>query len=223
MMELLPKFLVIRFAPGSGANFLTSVLQCSPEVGHWQEHLEHNKPAIDWLAYFKQCFQPDFDCWLQKEPIANQHLGTREIFSAWYDRGDRLTVNEFLTLEQQHCSEFYFELKRKGVFIPIYWHKDIFPSYFQNASFIDILLDHASLKWFDRSLYRKHYKVVGVDPKGPVVVQNRRHRSKIVPRTFTGSNEFEKTYSSFTRFIKEEIIGNRWRTVVFELGPDRGF
>lgn len=211
MVASLPKFLVIRFAPGSGANFLTSILQCSPEVGHWQSELEHAKPHCDWLAYFKKSFRPDFVNWLHNEPIANQHLGTREIFSAWYARGNNLSARDYLTQEQQHCSDFYFELKRKGVYIPVYWHKPITPAFFQQATFVNILLDKPSLKWFDRSLYRKHYQVTKVNSDCSVVVQNNRHRPSIVPQSFTGTNEFEKTYSSFTRFIKDEIISNPWR------------
>lgn len=206
----LPKFLVIRFAPGSGANFLTSVLQCSPQVGHWRSDLEHNRSNADWLEYFAQSFSPDFDNWLINEPVANQRLGTREIFSAWYDRGNDLSVTEFNTLEQKYCSELYFELKLKDSFIPIYWHKSIFPAYFSNATFINIVLDRASLKWFDRSLYKKHYKVVSQQDRH-VIVQHNRHRPSIVPQSFKGSNEFRKTYCSFKEFIRDEIISNPWR------------
>lgn len=211
MAQQLPKFLVFRFPPGGGANFLTSILQCSPEVGHWVPLLEEDKANADWLSYFKKSFQPDLTTWLDHEPINNQQFGTREIFSAWYPRGNDLTISEFLEQEQKQCSDFYFKLKENNVFIPVYWHKELVPSYFQNATFINIMLDQPSLDWFDESLQRKHYQVVAKHSDNSVTVRNHRHRPNFIPTSFNGENEFEKTYNTFDTFINLEIKKNKWR------------
>ena len=207
----LPKFLVIRFAPGSAGNFLTSLLQCSQGVGHWVEELEHNKLTVDWLAYFKKVYVSDLSQWLVNEPIGKQNLGVREIFSAMYDRGNNLTVEEFAEQEKKYCSDFYFELKQKQHYIPIFWHKNHFPEYFANATFINIMLDTSSVRWFDRSFYKKHYALDQYNPDGSLIMRYERHRSGIVPKTFSGQNQYKNYHPNFTDFASKEIFGNPWR------------
>lgn len=207
----LPKFLVIRFAPGSAGNFLTSLLQCSDQVGHWFEHIEHNKPNVDWLEYFKQVYVPDLSQWLLHEPVAKQTLGTREIFSAMYDRGNDLTLEQFAEQEQIHCSDLYFELKNAQKYIPIFWHKNYFPSYFANATFINIMLDKVSVRWFDRSFFKKHFSIDQYNSDGSMIVKYERHRNGIVPGTFKGHNQYQNYHPNFTNFARQEIFGNPWR------------
>jgi len=209
--QQLPKFLVIRFAPGGAGNFLASLLQCSHGIGHWVEELEHSKPTVDWLTYFKNVFVPDLSQWLVNEPVGKQDLGTREIFSAMYNRGNNFTIDEFAEQEQQHCSNFYFELKNKQDYIPIFWHKNYFPAYFANATFINIMLDQASIRWFDRSYYKKHYAIDQLNLDGSLVVRYERHRPSIVPKTFSGQNQYKNYHPSFINFARTEIFGNIWR------------
>jgi len=207
----LPKFLVIRFAPGSGANFLVSVLQCSDEVGHWIEQYENNKSSALWIDYFKSVFTNDLSSWLEKEPISIMNLGTREIFSAKYPRGNDLSISEFINLEQKFCSKHYFDLVEKNLFVPIYWHKTHLPTYFQNATFIDIMLDNKSIKWYDKSVYYKNFTIKQVNPDRSLEIYRNEHRPTIVPSVFTGHNEYLKTYKSFRNFVQTEIIDNPWK------------
>jgi hypothetical protein len=207
----LPKFLVIRFAPGSAGNFLTTLLQCSKGVGHWVEQLEHCKPAVNWLAYFKQVYTPDLSQWLTNEPLSKQDLGTREIFSATYDRGNNYTVEQFAKLEKKHCSDFYFELKRKQHYIPIFWSKNYLPTYFHNSTFINIMLDQSSVYWFDRSFYKKHFTLDRYNPDGSMIMRYERHRNNVIPQTFKGQNQYKNYHPNFTNFARKEIFGNVWR------------
>lgn len=213
MTELqLPRFLVMRFAPGSAGNFLTSLLQCSPEVGHWDENLEHNKPDADWLEYFKQVYKPDLGAWLQHEPSSRYSLGVREVFSAIYDRGNDLTIEEFAEQEKIHCSAYYFALKHQQKYIPVFWMKNYFPQYFANSTFVNIMLDQQSVRWFDRSYYKKHFVVDTINADGSLIVRYERHRATIVPQSFTGTNSYKNYHPSFTDFAKKEIFSNPWRS-----------
>lgn len=209
MIDQLPRFLVIRFPPGGGGNFLASLLQCSHEVGHWNADIESNKSSADWEQYFEQSFSKDLRTWLWKEPIALNQLNTRNIFSAWYDRGNELTVQEFLNLEKEHCSPLYQDLKAQNKLIVIFWHKDVFPSFFQRACFVNIMLDNSSLGWYDRSWYYKHHSIEYKN--GQYTVYRNRHRKDIQPKNTSYKNFDSATYNTFFEFVKQEIYNNPWR------------
>jgi hypothetical protein len=208
----LPKFLVMRFAPGSAGNFLTSLLQCSDGIGHWDEHLERNKSDTDWLKYFQEVYVSDLSQWLNYEPLNRQNLGVREIFSAIYERGNYLSIDQFAEQEKKHCTDFYFDLKSQQKYIPVFWQKNYFPEYFANATFINIMLDGSSLRWFDRSFYKKHFFIDTVNADGSLIVRYERHRPSIVPRSFVGNNDYLNYHPSFTDFAKKEIFSNPWRS-----------
>jgi hypothetical protein len=210
-MNNFPKFLVFRFAPGSGGNFLNSLLQCSTGVGHWNADIEHTKPNSDWIKWFDQSFDKNLKQWLNHEPVANHMLGTREIFSAWYPRGNDLSPQEFFKLESSRCTPYYFHIKNKNSYIPVFWHKNHFPSYFQNSVFINIMLDSASLKWFDRSWYYKHHKVEFDPAIKQYVVTRLRHRASIQPLGVKFNNEYQTVYPNFRALAKGEIYKNPWR------------
>ena len=77
----LPKFLIFRFAPGAAGNFVSSMLQCSPEVAHMSSEEQSNKPNNNWIQYFKKVFHDDLANWTYKEPSSVYNWGTKNIFS----------------------------------------------------------------------------------------------------------------------------------------------
>jgi hypothetical protein len=210
-MNNLPKFLVIRFPIGGAGNFLSSTLQCSNGVGHWLEFLEINKSNNNWVDYFKKVFTSNLERWVENEPISKHQLGTREIFSANYSRGNNLTLDEFFALEKQYCTDYYFSLKRENKFIPIFWHKQFNPVYFNKAMFIDVFLDKDSLSWYDRAYFRKHFSVT--KQISNILVTNNAHRPSIIPKTFTGQNLYQEEYNSFYSFAKKNIFNNPMRSL----------
>lgn len=210
-MNELPKFLVLRFPIGAAGNLLSSILQCSPEVGHWNESLEKSKPNSDWNLYFKQVFTDDLTLWLENEPIGKHQLGTRNVFSAHYPRGNDLTVEEFLQMEETYCTDYYLSLRKEDKFIPIFWHKTFFPSYFQRATIVNILLDKKSIRWYDRAYLNKHFYIKETDNK--LLVTNKSHRPQIVPKTFTGVNVYQEEFDSFCAFAKKNIFNNPMRSL----------
>lgn len=209
MTDTLPRFLVMRFAPGSGGNFLASLLQCSPEVGHWNSDIENSKHKVDWEQYFEQSFNKDLQKWLWSEPQALNRLDTRSVFSAWYDRGNELTVQQFFALEKEFCSPYYHELKAQNKLIVCQWHKDVFPSFFKRACFVNIMLDQNSIRWYDRSWYYKHHSIEYQD--GQFVVHRNRHRKVIQPKNTSFENADTVYYNTFFEFARQEIYNNPWR------------
>jgi hypothetical protein len=204
------KFLILRFAPGAAGNLVSSILQCSPEVAHWDPTQELQKSNNNWLDYFKKIFPTDISQWIYHEPIGQLNWGTREIFSAKYERGNNLTQTEFENLEIIHCTKYYHEQKKLDRYLPIFWHKEHMPSYFANSRAITVHLDSKSLRWFDHAVYKKHYRIIK-NTSDCITVQRLENRPEIVIKQFQGQVEFESQWPSFRSFVKECILENPFR------------
>lgn len=209
MIGNLPKFLIIRFAPGAAGNMLASFLQCSPEVAHWNEHQQLLKPNNNWLEYFQHVFPNNVNRWLYHEPVGQLNWGTREIFSAKYPRGNNLSAEEFLKLENIHCNDYYHKQKKIGRWLPVFWHKEIMPEYFQHGRSLTVKIDPASVRWFDHAVYQKHHQII--DNNHSIKVRLLEHRPEIVPKNFRDDAQFEQTWDSFRQFVKERIVDNPFR------------
>lgn len=211
----LPKFLIIRFAPGAAGNLLASILQCSPEIAHWNVVQQSQKPNNNWIDYFQQIFPAELGRWLYHEPIGQLNWGTRKIFSAKYPRGNNLSIDNFLKQEQIHCNDYYHQQKNSNQYLPIFWHKQHMPEYFSNSKSITIQLDKESVRWFDRAVYHKHYSVKKTD--APLVkVKLLENRTEIVLPEFKDSVDFEKTYNSFRQFVEKHIHSNPFKKQFLE-------
>jgi hypothetical protein len=205
-----PKFLVVRFAPGAAGNMITSLLQCSPEVAHWDPGQQYQKPKNNWIDYFKKVFPTQINTWLYHEPVGQLHWGTREIFSAKYPRGNDIGLDQYLDLEKIHCTDYYHEQKNAGRYLPIFWHKKFMPEYFNNSKSLIIKLDDHCLRWFDHAVYKKHYEIISSSEK-EVNVRLLQNRAEVVPKSFHGTVEFTKTWPSFKEFVKQMIYNNPYR------------
>lgn len=209
MMGTLPKFLVTRFAPCAGGNFISSILQCSESVGHWHSNIEEDKPNVAWIDFFQKHFVTPLNEWTSNEPLSERDWGVENIFSASYPRGNDLTVPEYLNAENEKTSEGFKLAKRNNRLMPIFWHKEFIPKYFNNSIGLTIYLDKKSLRWFDHSMYHKHYSVVDINPDKSIVVHLEQHRPSYQIGKF--NNQYEVTYDSFKEFVKDRIINNQHR------------
>jgi hypothetical protein len=205
---MLPKFLVIRFAPGAAGNMLTSMIQCSPEVAHWDEQQESIKPNNNWLAYFESCFPREINKWLYYEPIGQLNWGTRNIFSAKYPRGNNFTVDEFLEQEKIYCNQYYHQQKNQKKYLPVFWHKEIMPEYFINSKSICIELDQPALRWYNHAVYKKHYRIINLSRDKRCTVEILQNRPQIVLPQYRGQVEYTKTFDSFRQFVNQCIVQN---------------
>lgn len=206
----LPRFLIFRFAPGAAGNMISSLLQCSPEVAHWNAGCQDRKPAVDWLDYFQQVFPKDMSIWLYHEPIGQLQWGTREIFSAKYPRGDDLDIQQFLRLEHNVCTQYYHANKQAGRYLPVFWHKPNMPQYFAKSRSVVIKIDSASLRWYDHAVYYKHHRVLRHDDRG-ILVRLLENRPEVVPEQFKNLTKFEQYWPSFRAFVRERILDNPFR------------
>jgi len=204
----LPKFLIFRFAPGAAGNFVSSMLQCSPEVAHLDLHEQQNKPHNNWPQYFAKVFYKNLANWTLHEPSAVYNWGTKNIFSQKFDRGNTLDTQEFLRLEKLHCTEHYQHAKSKNLYIPIFWHKNYMPQYFANSVSITINLNNKfAQRWFHRARYCKHYNVSQQNRK--VVVDIMENRTNYQVAGF--SNPTTKQFDSLRQFVQNEIIDDPFR------------
>lgn len=208
MKNNLPKFLIARFAPGSAGNFISTLLQYSYSVAHWNTSEEHSKPDTDPLNYFQKAFTPNMQEWLLNEPLSDIEWGLNEIFSQKHPRGNNLTIKQFLENEKKYCSNDYKELKQKRKYLPIFWHKQFFPEFFANSKSFIIHIDKKSENWFKRAKLKKHFSVK-VDPTTKnYKVLFLENSIKKIPLEFKNQVVIDKTYSSFHTFAKENIIND---------------
>jgi hypothetical protein len=204
----LPKFLIFRFAPGAAGNFVSSMLQCSPEVAHMSSEEQSNKPNNNWIQYFKKVFHNDLANWTHKEPSSVYSWGTKNIFSQKFNRGNKLSVKQFERLENQHCTDAYHDAKQKKLYIPIFWHKNHMPVYFANSATVTIDIDNKfAQRWFHRARYNKHYNVSR--NKHGVQVDIMENRPNYQVAGFTNPNA--KQFSTLHQFVREEITNDVFR------------
>lgn len=205
-----PKFFVVRFAPGSAGNMISSLLQCSPEIAHWNPRQQRLKPHNSWIDYFKKVFPTDPHKWVYHEPVGQLFWGTREIFSAKYPRGNDIDIPRYLELEQQHCTEYYHEQKNADRYLPIFWHKKFMPEYFARSRSLVIKLDSSCLRWYDHAVYNKHY-LITESTKKHIKVRSLQNRPEVIPKTFHDPVDFETIWPNFRTFVREVIYQNPYR------------
>jgi hypothetical protein len=204
----LPKFLIFRFAPGAAGNFVSSMLQCSPEVAHMSSEEQSNKPNNNWIQYFKKVFHNDLANWTHKEPSSVYSWGTKNIFSQKFNRGNKLSVKQFERLENQHCTDAYHDAKQKKLYIPIFWHKNHMPVYFANSITVTIDIDTKFAgRWFNRARYKKHYNAKYNHSGITVDIMENRPNYQVAGFT----NPSAKQFSTLYQFVREEIINDVFR------------
>lgn len=207
-MSDLPKFLIFRFAPGASGNFVSSMLQCSPEVAHLDPHEQKNKPHNNWLRYFAKVFRNDLANWTHYEPSSVYNWGTKNIFSQKFNRGNTIGTQEFLELEKKHCSKHYQYAKSKNLYIPIFWHKNYMPQYFANSVSVTIDINNKfAQRWFNRARYRKHYNLS--QQNGKIVADIMENRPNYQVSGF--NNPTTKQFDSLRQFVQHEIIDDPFR------------
>lgn len=204
----LPKFLIARFAPGSAGNFVSSLLQYSNSVAHWNEDEEYSKPNIDPLNYFNKKFTLNMEEWIMNEPLSDIRWGLNRIFSQKHPRGNNLNATQFLQKETQYCSDSYKNLKQKKKYLPIFWHKQFFPDFFANSKSFIIHIDKKSDRWFKRARFKKHFSVKFDSNNKQYKVKFLENPVKKIPLEFRSKVITEIAYSNFHTFAKENIIND---------------
>lgn len=149
-----PKFLLIRFSPGSAGRFLAALLMGSNDVAHFDPSV---KTIDDKIEYIKKSFTPNLGNWLHTEP-SDKIAWNITFVSNRYPRGDNLSKNEFKNLAKQNCTEWFYQnvALEKEIIIP--WNKIQIPQFYIGKS-ITIILDKPSRRWFNRAHWFKHFGI----------------------------------------------------------------
>jgi hypothetical protein len=144
------KFIVVRFAPGSGGKFISTLLQLSPDVNPWSDEI-HSTQVTDW---FKQRFTGDFVNWLKLEPEIPYQTN---FVSNRFDRGNDITVDTALELLNNDL--LFQQHWRNNKKICLILNKSQIPQWIQgNCSIVNVAVDGVdSKKWVNRCRLNKQF------------------------------------------------------------------
>jgi hypothetical protein len=147
-----PKFIFVRYCPGSCGNFLISILQQSAKIAHWNPDLDTLRSSDDWkrnyLDWFKSRFQTDLHNHLKSEP---HHPYKLDFISAKHPRGDDISTQDFLASLSARNDRHFFDAVQKDKHICLRLHKSMVPVWARNACIINIVVDPDSAKWLHRT------------------------------------------------------------------------
>lgn len=201
------KFLVVRFAPGSGGKFLSILLQCSNSVHAWDDILtqakqENNNNKI--LDYVASKFTTDFTIWQKLEPEVPYQT---DFVSNRFPRGDDITfedANKLLSTDIKYQCDY-----NNSGFISLILNKSQVPSWLQDrAIFVNILIDTPeSKKWFYRSRFAKQF--IRINKNSYIIKQD--HEDYCSPKRSILASKFnnEKIFhGSWYSFAKKYLIGD---------------
>ena len=151
------KFLVVRFAPGSGGKFLSSLFQCSPSVHAWDDALiqakqENNDRAV--FDYIAAKFTTNFQDWQKTEPEVPYQT---DFVSNRFDRGDNISFAEATELLSNDW-KYQQDYAHAGLIVLIL-NKSRIPDWIrEQAVIVNILIDTPeSRKWFYRARFAKQF------------------------------------------------------------------
>lgn len=144
------KFIVVRFAPGSGGKFISTLLQLSPDVNPWSNEI-HSSQAEAW---FKSRFSGDFVNWLKLEPEIPYQTN---FVSNRFDRGNDITTDTALTLLNN--DSLFQEHWHNNKKICLILNKSQIPQWIQgNCSIVNVVVDGVdSKKWVNRCRLNKQF------------------------------------------------------------------
>jgi hypothetical protein len=194
---MLRKFLMVKFAPGSGGKYLCSLLQLSPDVNPWYAEAHGSDP----VSWFKSHFSDDFVNWTRNEPAVPYEAG---FYSAKHPRGDDISFDQAQTL-----------LKDDTVFQQ-HWHNDKLiclilckprvPDFVHGRGcVVNLHIDNVtSWKWVNRARLHKQY--LQKDPSTWILKQDHPDycppNVREIARRFNNPNEYQGSYKDFlNRYI----------------------
>lgn len=199
------KFLIVRFAPGSGGKFLSTLLQCSESVHAWDEQLvfakqENNTDKI--LQYFNEKFTENFQIWQKNEPEVPYQT---DFVSNRFSRGDDITFDQAQGL-LINDSKYLHDLESDGQIVLIL-NKSQIPAWIQGrAKVVNIVIDSkAGKKWFYRARFAKQFLRVS---KNSYIIKQE-HENFCSPKRAKLAAQFnnEKIFNgSWFAFAKKYLI-----------------
>lgn len=201
------KFLIVRFAPGSGGKFLSTLLQCSDSVNTWEPELEQAKQKKDYdliFQYITSKFTNDYVNWLKIEPEIPYQT---DFVSNRFPRGDNITFEQaqsLLTNDLKFQQDF-----NNNKLIVLILNKSQIPAWLRYRSrVVNIVIDNrVSKKWFYRARYNKQF--IKVDNSTYIIKQEHKdfcsEKRATLAAKFNNESVFRGTWHGFA---KKYIIGD---------------
>ena len=207
MSNQLKKFLIIRFAPGSGGKFLSTLLQCSKSVHAWDEELVIAKKENDHhkiVRYFASKFTTNFKDWQKNEPEIPYQT---DFVSNRFSRGDNITFEQAQKL-LVNDSKYQTDFHNHGQLVLILNKSQIPAWLWGRSNVVNIVIDTKdSKKWFHRARFQKQF--IKTTNNSYIIKQEHEHfcspkRSKLASQ-FDNEKVF---YGSWYSFAKKYIIND---------------
>lgn len=202
-----PKFLLVRYAPGSAGMFLISLLMGSKDVAHFDPVINQNKTINNCILYIKDHFTPQISDWLKREP-RNTVAWNLHFVSAKYSRGHDMSYAQFIDTAQQEATTYFWEQVNSEKIIVTPWHKPYVPDFYKDAKIVTIIIDKKSEKWFHRALWSKLY---GIDNGKIHLKMNDPVFNPPMQQYFAKFNNPTHVDEHFYSFVKREIFKDRYK------------
>lgn len=211
-------FIVVRFAGGSGGRLISTMLQLSDDVAHWNEQFEDKSKwsLDDYTTYISSSFPQDSKKHLRVEPDLPYNS---DFYSGTYERGENITFDQYCEYQKQSNCKYFFNNVEQQKYVNLILHKSKIPLFMQGSHVINIIIDTPeSLNLTQKLLWLKHYQIVDNN-----LVKKLHHdpdtcnqkRSHLVRKFYTGSSTVK--VDSIKNFYTNEIVNNH----EFELFQNR--
>lgn len=150
------QLLVTRFPHGAAGKFVSTVLQTSYRVDHWNSVIQHQKNINEFveevtLEYCNRSFPADQRYHVQSEPMVPY---STDLYSTTFPRGNNITTDQYWKQEDQrikYCVE-------QDLLINLIFNKSKLPAFCQNSKVVTILVTTAEeQECLDCLLWNKHF------------------------------------------------------------------
>lgn len=201
-----PKFLFVRYCPGSCGNFLISMLQTSSKISHWYKDIENSKPTDFYkkiyFEWFKNRFQSDLTYHLKSEP---HHPYCLDFVSAKHPRGDELTLSEFLRNIVARNDKIFLNAVKEEKIILLRLNKVVVPRWAENSIIINIFVDPPGYKWLHRI---RAIKLFGFENQKFISKENHPDYLKYKYKKILFNNQYKFDMSQMA-FLRDHVIGEK--------------
>jgi len=203
------KFLITRYPHGSGGKFLSTILQTSFNVDHWNHIIEHHKTSKLFydlnLAYVSRSFPTDPVEHMQKEPIAPYDTS---LFSSTYNRGNKVTAGEFLDHARAINDQFLLNAYMQKKYINLIMNNPSVPEFCRNSPTVTIIVESQSeIDWVHSTVWNKHF----LEDQGKIYYLPEHPEYcnfKSLPKILEYQNNSAFCAADKEKIIKEKIIDN---------------
>ena len=202
-------FITVRFAGGTGGRFISTLLQLSNDVAHWDQRFNSQLKISqhEYVEYLINSFPTDSKKHLRVEPDLPYYS---DFYSGTYARGEDVSFEQYCEYQTQAKCEYFFKNLDQQQHVNLILHKSKIPLFMQRSHVINIIIDTpAALELAQKLLWCKHYQVLDktkvkmLENDAETCNQKRRH---LVQRFYTGSSTV--VVGSLEDFYSNEIIKN---------------